>query len=72
MRGIIGHSLWMVAVVCIAALMLGGCSAPGRTAQDVHLQHGKTIKTNWLMIQDDIDSALLLDQPTRMSQMITR
>lgn len=63
----------MIAIAAAAILSLTGCvGAPGRTAKEVNQNHDYVIRTNWLMIQDDIDKALLLDKPTRQTEMIIR
>ena len=63
----------MIAAAAIAVASLAGCvGAPGRTAKQVNQNHDYVIRTNWLMIQDDIDKALLLDKPSRQTEMIIR
>jgi hypothetical protein len=58
--------------VALGVVLMNGCAAPARTAQEVHRNHINVIQTNWIMIQDDIDAALLLDRPTRLSEMVVR
>lgn len=63
----------LVSGVAMVVVLMSGCNgAPGRTAQEVHRNHINVIQTNWIMIQDDIDAALLLDRPTRLSEMVVR
>jgi hypothetical protein len=63
----------MIAAAVMAVGSLAGCvGAPGRTAKQVNQNHDYVIRTNWLMIQDDIDKALLLDKPSRQTEMIIR
>jgi hypothetical protein len=60
-------------LIAAAAIVMAGCAgAPGRTAKQVNQNHDYVIRTNWLMIQDDIDKALLLDKPSRQTEMIIR
>lgn len=65
---------WMMITITAAVMVsLVGCAgAPGRTAKQVNQNHDYVIRTNWLMIQDDIDKALLLDKPSRQTEMIIR
>jgi hypothetical protein len=65
-------SLVVVVLAVFAAVSLTGCSAPGRTSAEVHRNHINVIQTNWLMIQDDIDAALMLDKPSRLTEMTVR
>jgi hypothetical protein len=58
--------------VALVVVLMNGCAAPARTAQEVQRNHIHVIQTNWIMIQDDIDAALLLDRPTRLSEMVVR
>ncbi len=62
----------LVLGVAMVVVVMSGCAAPGRTAQEVHRNHINVIQTNWIMIQDDIDAALLLDRPIRLSDMVVR
>jgi len=66
--------LWIMVVAAgVMVASLSGCvGAPGRTAKQVNENHDYVIRTNWLMIQDDIDKALMIDQPTRETEMIIR
>ena len=64
--------------VCLAAMAVwvvvfsAGCSAPGLTKSEVHRRHHHTVLNNWWQVQDDIDTVLLLDRPTRLSSMPVR
>ena len=50
-------------------IALAGCSAPGLTSAEVNRRHHRTIQNNLWQMQDDIDSILLLDRPSRLSEM---
>ncbi len=55
-------------VLCLTLAFLGGClSSPGETSAEVHRKHMNAIKTNTLQLQDDVDTVLHLDQPTKLS-----
>lgn len=70
--GFVGKvTLWAVAALLI--FVLTGCAgAPGLTAREVDRRHVNVTKSNWLMIQDDLDSIFLWDQPSRLSEMPVR
>jgi len=56
-----------------AAALIAGCAgSPGRTAQEIDRRHINTIKTNWIQMQDDLDSVLMIDRPSRLSEMYVR
>lgn len=63
-------------ILCLAAFLialLAGCSnTPGLTRKDVDRRHYHSLYTNWLMFQDDVDSILMIDRPTRLSPMYSR
>lgn len=64
-------ALWVVAALLI--LVLTGCAgAPGMTAREVDRRHINATTSNWRMIQDDIDSIFMWDQPLRLSEMPVR
>jgi hypothetical protein len=42
------------------------------TAQEVHRGHVNYLNSNWLMLQKDIDEFLMIDQPSRLTNMISR
>jgi hypothetical protein len=45
-----------------------GCSTPTLTAEERFQRIGRNIGLEWQMMQDDIDSALLLRPVTQLSQ----
>ncbi len=56
-----------------AAALIAGCAgSPGRTVQEIDRRHINTIRTNWIQMQDDLDAALMLDRPSRLSEMYVR
>jgi len=66
-----GSSLRLFALavaVCFMALLLSGCwDHPGETAAEVNRRHQRTVRLNNQMLRDDIDSALLLDKPSTLT-----
>ena len=59
-------------LLSVVASCLVGCSAPGLTSGEVHRRHVDSMKTSMLQMQDDIDAALMIDRPSRLSDKITR
>ncbi len=62
--------LW--ALLIAGGLALAGCSTRGMTAAEVNQRHYRTIQNDWWQIQDDIDSILMLDRPSRLSRQMVR
>lgn len=59
--------LALAVVVCISVL-LGGCwQHPGETSVEVNRRRGRTIGLNHQMLRADIERAMLLDRPSRLS-----
>lgn len=63
-------------LVCLAIFviaMFAGCAgSPGMTKHDIHRRHYHSVYSEWLMFQDDLDSILLIDRPSRLSPMYSR
>ena len=63
-------------LICVLAMATGmalsGCKARGLTKEEVHRRHYDTIQNNMWQIQDDVDAALLLDRPSRLSEQMVR
>lgn len=65
--------LWMLlAAVTAISLLMTGCAAPGLTRQGVHRRHVETFQNDIWQFQDDIDAALMIDRPSRLSPMMVR
>ena len=67
----IGSALCLC-VLWVVVFCLSGCSSPGETPSEIHQKHVRTIKTNTLQIQDDIDRVFLIDKPSKLSEKIIR
>ncbi len=60
-------------ILCVTALCLSGClKGTGETASEVHQKHMRMINTGGRQMQDDIDSVLLLDRPSRLNEKVIR
>lgn len=60
-------------ILCVTALCLSGCfKGPGETTSQVHQKHMRVINTSRRQMQDDIDSVLLLDKPSKLSDKVIR
>lgn len=62
----------ILTAVLVFLLLLSGCGAPGRSAQEVHRTHMRYLRTEMLMMQDDIDSFMMIDRPSRLSDRAVR
>ena len=59
-------------VLALFAVVLAGCGTPAETADEVRIRHTLINRTNMKQMQDDIDSMLMLDQPSKLSEMHVR
>ena len=63
----------LVWTTMVALVLLAGCAgSPGRTSSEIDQRHQRYIQTNWLQMQDDIDNVLMIDRPSRLSEMFVR
>jgi hypothetical protein len=60
--------LMILAVVLFAlTIYLSGCSQPGETLAEGHRRHIRNLKLNQQSLSKDIDSLMLLEEPSRLS-----
>lgn len=61
--------LALAVAVCVWALLLAGCSLrhPGETRAEVDRRHHRVLRLNNEMLLSDIDRALMLDRPSRLT-----
>ena len=59
--------LALLVVVCGSMLLAGGCATPAYSFHERGQLIGRSAGYEWAQAQDDIDSALLLRPPSRMS-----
>ena len=66
--------VFSVLLVLLVAVMVlsSGCAAPGLTAKEVHRRHVETFRNDLWQFQDDIDSVLMIDRPSRLSPWMVR
>ena len=57
----------------VFAMILTGCGATaGETRAEADRRRSHIMKTNWSLVQDDIDAILMLDKPTKTSEKLVR
>ncbi len=67
------RTMFCFCIICVTALCFSGCfKAAGETTREVHQKHMRAINTSRRQMQDDIDSLLLLDKPSRLSDKVIR
>ncbi len=67
------REMFRFCVLCVILLCLSGCfKSTGETTDQVHQKHMRMINTNRRQMQEDIDSVLLLDRPSRLSDKVIR
>ena len=61
---------FVLAALVFLMLWFCGCSfqQPGETIAEGHRRHIRNYRVNQLEIMDDIDTALLADRPSRLSE----
>lgn len=62
----------LVILLAAVSILATGCAAPGMTKKEVHRRHIDMVNNNLLQMQDDIDAVLLIDRPSRLSDMVVR
>jgi hypothetical protein len=64
---------WFVLLGCVLALAVCGCSGwnsqPGETPAEVKRRHAHTLKANQEQLMADIDKVLLIDKPSKLTDM---
>jgi hypothetical protein len=65
---------WVAAMmVALSGLwVVTGCGTVGESSDEVRVRHDRIINNNLGRIQDDIDTVLMMDQPTRLSNQPVR
>ena len=61
-----------LSITIMAMSCLTGCQGAGETRAEVNRRHHRVVNTNLQRLQDDVDSVLLLDKPTRLSEKYIR
>jgi hypothetical protein len=69
-RGSLGLRFFaLAAAVCVLATWLAGCSGrqPGETRAEIGRRHDRIMRLDGEMMLSDLDKALLLDRPSRLT-----
>ena len=61
----------MILGIVLYALVFcfGGCTQPGETASQGNIRHLRNLSINQQEMMKDVDSVLLFDQPSKLSDM---
>ncbi len=59
-------------VLALFAVVLAGCGTPAETADEVGIRHTLINKIRTKQMQDDLDSVLMMKEPSRLSEMYVR
>ena len=62
----------LVILLAAVSILATAGAAPGMTKKEVHRRHIDMVNNNLLQMQDDIDAVLLIDRPSRLSDMVVR
>ncbi len=65
---------WVAAILAALSglMIIGGCGTVGESREEVRIRHDRIMHNGLGRVQDDIDAALLLDRPTRLSSQPVR
>ncbi len=62
----------LLLLLMTVSILTAGCAAPGLTKQEVHRRHKNVFNNDLLQMQEDIDAVLMIDRPSRLSDMMVR
>jgi len=67
-----GFALAIVSILfCALVFWLGGCglaSQPGETVAEGHRRHLRNLRINQQQLVEDVDTVLLTDEPSRLTE----
>jgi len=68
-----GFAMFILVIVILSMIvLLTGCKGffdhPGKTAAEIHRDHVRTMKVNHKELMSDIDRAVFLDKPSRLTE----
>ncbi len=63
------YLLLLAVALFVLALASSGCSSqhPGETVAETNRRHGRVLRLNNQMLMSDIDTVLMLDQPSQLT-----
>jgi hypothetical protein len=65
---------WVAALLVALSglLVVGGCGTVGESSDEVRVRHDRVINNDLGRLQNDVDAALLLNRPSRLSDQPVR
>lgn len=57
----------MVLFICALFIVQPGCSQPGETTAEGHRRHLRNLRVNQQELVQDVDKALLMDEPSKLT-----
>ena len=61
------RKLILVLALCAMIFHLAGCAQPGETQAEGYIRHRRVSRINQQQMVSDLDSIMLTDKPTRLS-----
>lgn len=65
------RALVLGSILCVWVILSSGCASgwnyPGETADEGSRRHKRVVQTNFEMMRADIDTVLLLDRPSNLT-----
>ena len=59
-------AVWGI-VLCALVVWLAGCAQPGETTAEGHRRHLRNLRINQQQLVEDVDTAMLSDEPSKLS-----
>ena len=57
----------LVVFLCSLVWLSSGCTQPGETMAEGHRRHKRNLRINQQELMQDVDTVLLLDKPSKLS-----
>ena len=67
MKSVSVYKVFLGIILCALVFWLGGCSQMGETAAQGHRRHLRNARINQQQLATDIDSVMLFDKPSKLT-----
>ena len=66
-KSFVFHFFALVLIVCVLLLLQSGCNQPGETMAEGHRRHLRNVRINQQELMQDIDTVILIDRPSKLT-----
>jgi hypothetical protein len=60
-------SVMFVLLICAFLALQAGCTQPGETMAEGHRRHLRNVRANQQELMQDVDAALMTDEPSKLT-----